>query len=106
MTRECAKVLIEQWRSEYNQIRPRCALGYRPPAPEAILAEAKLSFLGIGNESPDVVQGAMVSNGYRYLNNKIFSFPPGVAVMLVVFSFSVVGDVPRDAPGPRLRKLL
>ena len=33
-----AKVLIEQWRREYNQVRPHSALGYRPPAPEAILA--------------------------------------------------------------------
>jgi transposase InsO family protein len=30
-----AKVLIEQWRKEYNQIRPHSALHYRPPAPEA-----------------------------------------------------------------------
>ena len=33
-----AKVLIEQWRREYNQVRPHSALGYRPPAPEAILS--------------------------------------------------------------------
>ena len=31
-----AKVLIERWRMEYNTIRPHSALGYRPPAPEAI----------------------------------------------------------------------
>ncbi len=31
-----AKVLIEQWRKEYNQVRPHSSLGYRPPAPEAI----------------------------------------------------------------------
>jgi len=37
-TLEEAKVLIEQWRKEYNQIRPHSALGYQPPAPEAILA--------------------------------------------------------------------
>ena len=30
-----AKALIEQWRKEYNQIRPHSSLGYRPPAPEA-----------------------------------------------------------------------
>ena len=30
-----AKVLIEQWRKEYNQIRHHSSLGYRPPAPEA-----------------------------------------------------------------------
>jgi putative transposase len=32
-----AKILIEEWRREYNQIRPHSALGYRPPAPEAII---------------------------------------------------------------------
>ncbi len=32
-----AKVLIEQWRREYNQVRPHSALNYRPPAPEAII---------------------------------------------------------------------
>jgi len=36
-TLEEAKVLIEQWRREYNQVRPHSALGYRPPAPEVIL---------------------------------------------------------------------
>ena len=36
-TLEEARVLIEQWRKEYNQIRPHSALGYKPPAPEAIL---------------------------------------------------------------------
>ncbi len=38
MTLEEAKVLIEQWRREYNQVRPHSSLGYRPPAPEAILS--------------------------------------------------------------------
>lgn len=32
-----AKILIEEWRKEYNQVRPHSALGYRPPAPEAIM---------------------------------------------------------------------
>jgi len=32
-----AQVLIENWRKDYNQIRPHSALGYRPPAPEAIM---------------------------------------------------------------------
>ena len=35
-----AKILIEQWRKEYNQIRPHSALCYRPPAPEAIIPAA------------------------------------------------------------------
>jgi putative transposase len=33
-----AKVLIEQWRQEYNQIRPHSSLGYQPPAPEVIMS--------------------------------------------------------------------
>ncbi len=31
-----AQVLVEQWRREYNTVRPHSALGYRPPAPEAV----------------------------------------------------------------------
>jgi len=33
-----AQILIEQWRKEYNQVRPHSSLGYRPPAPEVIIA--------------------------------------------------------------------
>ena len=32
-----AKILIERWRREYNTVRPHSALGYRPPAPPAIM---------------------------------------------------------------------
>lgn len=32
-----AKILIEEWRKEYNQVRPHSALNYRPPAPEAVM---------------------------------------------------------------------
>ncbi|MDD5703812.1 MAG: IS3 family transposase [Dehalococcoidales bacterium] len=39
-TLEEAKVLIEQWRRHYNQVRPHSAKNYRPPAPEAILTTA------------------------------------------------------------------
>ncbi|KSV18117.1 integrase, partial [Dehalococcoides mccartyi] len=33
-----ARVLITDWRRQYNQVRPHSSLGYRPPAPEAIMA--------------------------------------------------------------------
>ena len=39
-TLEESKVLIEQWRREYNQVRPHSARNYRPPAPETILSVA------------------------------------------------------------------
>jgi peptide/nickel transport system permease protein len=73
----------------------------------AILAEASLSFLGIGISPPAAAWGAMVSDGYRYLtDNPILSFAPGVAVMLVVLAFNLVGDGLRDALDPRLRGIL
>ncbi len=72
-----------------------------------ILAEAGLSFLGIGIKPPGAAWGAMVSDGYGYLlTNPVLSFAPGLAIMLVVFGFNLVGDGLRDALDPRLRGLL
>lgn len=72
-----------------------------------ILAEAGLSFLGIGIEAPTAAWGAMVSDGRDYLlSNPILSFAPGVAIMLVVFAFNMVGDGLRDALDPSLRGVL
>jgi ABC-type dipeptide/oligopeptide/nickel transport system permease subunit len=49
----------------------------------------------------------MVNEGYRYLlMTPILSFAPGLAIMLVVFAFSMVGDGLRDALDPRLRGTL
>ena len=45
-----AKVLIERWRQQYNRMRPHSSLGYRPPAPEALLLKpATLRFAGLNN---------------------------------------------------------
>ena len=72
-----------------------------------ILAEAGLSFLGIGVEAPIAAWGSMVSDGRDYLlRAPILSFAPGLTLMLVVFSFNMVGDGLRDALDPRLRGVL
>jgi len=72
-----------------------------------ILAEASLSFLGIGIEPPGAAWGAMVNDGYKHLlNNPVLSFAPGLTIMLTVFAFNMVGDGLRDALDPRLRGLL
>jgi peptide/nickel transport system permease protein len=73
----------------------------------AILAEAGLSFLGIGIKPPDPAWGAMVNSGYKYLlNMPILSFAPGISIMLLVFAFNMVGDGLRDALDPKLRGTL
>ena len=70
----------------------------------AILTEAGLSYLGIGITPPTPSWGAMVNDGFQYLlTNPILSFVPGLAIMIVVFAFNMVGDGLRDAFDPRLR---
>ena len=72
-----------------------------------ILAEAGLSFIGVGIKPPGAAWGAMVNDGYQYLlKNPILSFAPGLAIMFVVFAFNIVGDGLRDALDPRLRGLI
>jgi peptide/nickel transport system permease protein len=73
----------------------------------AILTEAGLSFLGIGIEPPAAAWGTMINDGRVYLlTNPVLSCAPGIAIMLVVFSFNMVGDGLRDALDPRLRGTL
>ena len=72
-----------------------------------ILAEAGLSFLGIGIEQPTPAWGSMVTDGRDYLLDlPILSFAPGVAIILVVFAFNMVGDGLRDALDPKLRGVI
>jgi peptide/nickel transport system permease protein len=69
-----------------------------------ILAEAGLSYLGIGITEPTIAWGSLVNVGQRYLlNYPLLSVAPGIAIMLVVFAFNMVGDGLRDALDPRLR---
>ena len=72
-----------------------------------ILAEAGLSFIGIGITPPTPAWGSMVNDGRNYLlTNPMLSVAPGVAIMLLVFSFNMVGDGLRDALDPRLRGVI
>jgi ABC-type dipeptide/oligopeptide/nickel transport system permease subunit len=69
-----------------------------------ILAEAGLSFLGVGIEPPTAAWGSMINDGYPVLMTEpLLSLAPGICVMLVVFAFNMVGDGLREALDPRLR---
>jgi len=73
----------------------------------AIMSEATLSFLGLGIVPPTPAWGVMINQGYRYLiNAPLLSLAPGVALLLVVLAFNMVGDGLRDALDPRLRGTL
>ena len=70
----------------------------------AILSEAGLSFLGLGNKPPSPSWGSMVSSSYEYLRNSPWpTLVPGVAIGLLVLGFNLLGDGLRDALDPRLR---
>jgi peptide/nickel transport system permease protein len=70
----------------------------------AILAEAALSFLGLGLQPPTPSWGAMLDTGRKYLSQSAwYSFTAGAAIFVTVLSLNLVGDALRDALDPRLR---
>jgi peptide/nickel transport system permease protein len=71
----------------------------------AILAEAGLSFLGLGTQPPTPSWGFMLKRGRELLNHSPWlAIWPGLAIMAVVFGFNVLGDGLRDALDPSLKR--
>jgi peptide/nickel transport system permease protein len=72
----------------------------------AILAEATLSFLGLGVQPPEPSWGSMVSRGKDHLDLAPWlAFAPGCAILLAVMGFNFLGDAVRDAMDPRLTRV-
>jgi peptide/nickel transport system permease protein len=70
----------------------------------AIIAEAALSFIGLGAQPPLPSLGQMVADGRNFLRqNHWESTIPGMAIVLLVLSVSLIGDGLRDVFDPRLR---
>ena len=70
----------------------------------AIIAEAALSFLGLGQQPPAPSWGSMLNAAQRFLTNAPWmAIWPGLGIFLVVLSFNLVGDGLRDALDPRAR---
>jgi peptide/nickel transport system permease protein len=70
----------------------------------AIIAEAALSFLGLGQQPPAPSWGSMLNSAQRFLTNAPWmALWPGLAIFLVVLSFNLVGDGLRDALDPKSR---
>ena len=70
----------------------------------AIVAEAALSFLGLGIQPPEASWGSMLNVGMGFLRDASFlSITPGLAIFVTVLGFNLLGDGLRDALDPRLR---
>jgi peptide/nickel transport system permease protein len=69
---------------------------------EAIIAEASLSFLGLGQQPPAPSWGSMLNSAQRFLDDAPWlAVAPGLGIFLVVLAFNLVGDGLRDALDPR-----
>ncbi len=70
----------------------------------AILSAAGLSFIGFGARPPTPEWGVMISEGSKFFSTQPWlSFFPGLAILLTVAAFNLIGDGLRDAFDPRLR---
>jgi peptide/nickel transport system permease protein len=72
----------------------------------AVVEAAALGFLGLGPPDPRTPEwGAMLSDTYRYLNKAVYlAFFPGIAIVISVLGFNLLGDGMREALDPRLRR--
>jgi peptide/nickel transport system permease protein len=72
-----------------------------------IIAEASLSFLGLGVPPPDPTWGLMVADGRNYINQAwwLCTFP-GLAILFVVLSFNILGDWLRIRLDPKFRQTI
>ena len=70
----------------------------------AILAEASLSFLGLGTQPPTPSWGQMIADGRQFLALSAWAtVAPGLAIVAIVLGFNLFGDGLRDALDPRLK---
>jgi len=76
--------------------------------PVSIVAEAALSFLGVGVQPPTADWGQMISNSQLYIDSGVawwYLFFPGVALVITTLAFNILGDGVRDAFDPRSDRL-
>jgi peptide/nickel transport system permease protein len=96
------------WRIAWHHVLPNAAAPIVIQASLsvafAILAEASLSFLGLGIQPPGASWGSMINAGRGYLQQAPWIvFWPGAALFVTVVGLNFVGDAVRDALDPRLR---
>ena len=97
------------WRVAWHHVLPNAAAPIVIQASLsvafAILAEASLSFLGLGIQPPAASWGSMINAGRGYLQQAPWIvFWPGAALFVTVVGLNFVGDAVRDALDPRLRR--
>ena len=107
---ESAKAIgIADWKIIMRHIVPNCLSPIIVQTTlrigSAIITASSLSFLGMGVPSPAPEWGAMLSAGRNFLRGYSYmTFFPGLAIMITVLAFNLVGDGLRDAMDPKLKR--
>jgi len=92
------------WRHILPNIVPPLTVQATLAAAAAIIAEAALSFLGLGQQPPAPSWGSMLNTAKNYIDNAPWmAIWPGISIFLLVLSFNLLGDGLRDAFDPRQR---
>lgn len=98
----------KSWRIIMRHLLPNCVstlivtttLGI----PSAIMSEASLSFLGLGVQPPMSSWGQMINAAQPYIQSSTYySVIPGIAIIITVMAFNLLGDALRDALDPKMR---
>ena len=98
----------KSWRIIMKHLLPNCVstlivtttLGI----PSAIMSEASLSFLGLGVQPPMASWGQMINAAQPYIQSSTYySVIPGIAIIITVMAFNLLGDALRDALDPKMR---
>jgi peptide/nickel transport system permease protein len=92
------------WRHILPNIVPPLIVQVTLTVAAAIIAEAALSFLGLGQQPPAPSWGSMLNTAKNYIDNAPWmAVWPGISIVLLVLSFNLLGDGLRDAFDPRQR---
>lgn len=71
----------------------------------SIISASSLSFLGMGVQAPSPEWGSMLSTGRQYIRSSSYlTLFPGLAIMITVLAFNMIGDGLRDAMDPKLKR--
>ena len=92
------------WRHVLPNILPPVIVQATLAIAAAVIAEASLSFLGLGQQPPAPSWGSMLNTAKNYVDNAPWmAIWPGLSIFLLVLSFNLLGDGLRDALDPRQR---
>ena len=92
------------WRHILPNVVPALLVQATLTTAAAIIAEASLSFLGLGQQPPEPSWGSMLNTAKNFLTQAPWmAVWPGLSIFLVVLSFNLLGDGLRDAFDPKRR---